>query len=144
MKLNYSETNSANLWIENGILFIKCLPDAIITRNVAEKITDERIKISKGNSYPVFMDVRNAKYITMDARNFLKQTEGLQFISAYAFLFDSHVHSVLVNYFLTINPPALPALTANKRENALNWLGNYKAEAITNSKPSFANKELAF
>jgi len=137
MKLNYSETTTAKLWIENGIIFIKCLTDAIITRKEAEKITTERIRISKGNSYPICMDIRSAKYITMDARNYLKQTEGMQFANAYAFLLDSHVHNVIVNYFLTVNPPAYPVMPINKKENALSWLAGYKTEVTT-----YSDKEL--
>ena len=141
MKLSYSETKFANLWIENDILFIKCLPNTVITRKAAEEIISERIKITRGNFYPVFMDIRNVKYITMDARNCMKQTEGLQYVSAYAFLFDSHVHNILINYFLTLKSPALPAKPVSKRGQALSWLENYKTSVI-DSKTNFANTEL--
>ena len=143
MKFDYPETTSANLWVDNGILFIRCLPKSIISRTVAEKITDERIRISQGVSYPVFMDIRSAKYITMDACNFLKQAEGLQFISAYAFMFKTHVHGILVNYFLTINPPALPTMPVSTKEIALNWLKDYKSEANSSNKISVSNEALA-
>ena len=139
MKPNFSETKSANVWIENGVIFIKCLPDSIITRKEAEQITAERIRISNGTSHPVCMDIRSAKYITMDARQHLKQTGGMQFVSAYAFVVDSHVHNVIINYFLTINPPALPSVNASKKAAALNWLESYKTtEPIT----TFSEKEL--
>ena len=141
MKLNYSETKSAKLWIENDVLFIKCVPNTIITHKVATHIMSERIKITKGNFYPVFMDIRNVKYITMDARNYMKQIEGLQFVSAYAFLLDSHVHNILINYFLTFKPIALPTKPVSKKEQALSWLENYKTNIVANSKVNFAHKE---
>jgi hypothetical protein len=117
------ENEFIHFHIEDEILHCFYKKQAIIELSVAKQIADDRIRFTKGKSYPVLVDVTNIKTGSKSAREFLADPHGgLKGVTAGAFLSDRIVSVVLINLFLKINTPPIPSKFFTKKEHAIKWL----------------------
>jgi hypothetical protein len=122
----YFKDECVEMWIEDGI--IQCLFSSglVITEEIATSIVRERIRISEGGTYPGLIDTTPMRYITQEARAYLAKGDGIRCLSAGAFLINSKVQAIFVNFFLMINKPAIPAKLFTDRKKAIFWLQQFK------------------
>jgi hypothetical protein len=111
--------------IKNGILFLKYKKE-IMDLPCATNVVEARLKISKGISYPLFVDISNVKNTTKEARSYTSKGDAALLVSATALWGTSELTKVMANFFLTINKPEVPVRFFSDREKALQWLQQFK------------------
>ena len=117
------ETNEVHFMIENEILYCTYRIKSDMNIEVAKRIVKDRLDFSEGKKYPIFIDFTNLKSATKEAREYMNSKEGgLNGILAGAFLSKSLATTVLVNLYLRINKPEVPARFFTTKEEAINWL----------------------
>lgn len=118
------ETPYIKLWMEDGILFGKYAENLFIDLEIAKQVVHERIKFSKGISYPVIIDMKGVRSANKQAREYLA-TEGAKYVTAGALVVDSAVTRTLGNIFLTVNKPPLPTKLFTNEAEAKEWIKQY-------------------
>ena len=121
------ENDYVTIWIENGILYSSSKKDILIDLDVAKTMVRDRVEFTEGKSYPMFIYFSNLQSATKEAREYMSSPDGgLKGILSGAFLSDSVVTTVVVNLYLKINKPSVPAKFFTKKEDALIWLESFK------------------
>lgn len=128
MKDKYFCNEFVEMWVENGILHIVHVPFATITLEIAEINVAARLEITDGKTLPVFADVRGAKTMTKEARQYLSTGDGIKGISAGAFLIKTQIEALMANAWLVLYPMKVPTRLFTDKEGALGWLEKYKSE----------------
>lgn len=124
----YYQDEYGEMWIEDGIVWCIYSPGLILTEDVARSIVRERIRISKGCTYPLFVDGSQIQYITKTAREYFAKGDGIRYLNSGAFLIKNQVQYIFGNFFLKINKPALPAKLFTDKQEAINWLQKFKGQ----------------
>jgi hypothetical protein len=114
-----------SLDIENGIASLKFKNGMSVDLAEAVELVKLRLKLQKGKTYPILIDLNNIQFGTFKAREYMAK-EGLVGISAGAFLVTNNVEKLVLNFFLKLNKPNLPTRTFYKERDALTWLEKYK------------------
>src|ERR1700758_2121498 len=115
------ETDYVKIWKEQSILYCVFSDNLEIDLNVAVHCVKERIDFSNNKSYCCLIDMRNLKFITKEAREYLA-TEGSKYVIAGALVTDSPLSNALANIFLLINKPPVPTKLFSSEKEALIWL----------------------
>ena len=113
------------MWIEDNILFLKYEHGIVLNKEIALSLVKERIRITDQKTYPVFIDIRDMKYTTREAREELSKGDGIKYVSASAFLINSEIIRILGDYFIRFNKPAIPVKLFTNEQKALQWLKQY-------------------
>ena len=115
------------MWLsEEGILMCIYAPDIIIDLKLTYEILECRLKLLNGYSCPHFFDTRGVKYWTPESRAFMATDENSQLQKAAAALINSYITRVWINFWFSFNKPKIPLKIFTDREEALNWLKEYK------------------
>jgi hypothetical protein len=122
----FYKDDNVEIWIKDGIIYNIYSSGLIITEEVARSITRERIRISQGRSFPLFVDASIMQYITKPAREYWSKGDGIKYLSGGAFLIRSPVQAIFGNVFLKINKPPLPAKLFTDKKEAIQWLQQFK------------------
>jgi len=120
------ETHDAKIWLRtDGIIQISVRPQA--ETNLDDAIENINIvsKFSKDKKHSLFLDIRQAKFITRDARNYFSGEESQKYISALAILIRSPVSRVMGNLFIGINKPPYPVKLFTSEDSTIQWLKRY-------------------
>ena len=121
------ENDYVSIWMEDGVLFSNYKKHIDIDLGIAKRIVKDRIEFTNGISYPILIDFTHLKSVTKEARDYMNDAEGgLKGLLGGAFLSNSVVANVFVNLYLKINKPAIPAKFFTRKEEALNWLKEFK------------------
>ncbi len=126
MKEKYFCNEFVEMWVENGILHIVHVPFATITLEIAEINVAARLEIAEGKTLPILADVRSAKTMTKEARQYLSTGDGVKGISAGAFLIKTQIEVLLTNAWLALYPMQVPTRLFTDKKDALGWLEKYK------------------
>lgn len=110
--------------MENGIL-IGSFTKKIVDLTTAENAVKDRLKATKGRSYPILIDIRNVKKTTNPARQFLASEKGCEGIISAAILINSSVGSMIGNIFIFFNRPLVPTKLFSDEEEAIEWLTQF-------------------
>lgn len=119
------ETEYAEFWIENGILFFIYKKGVEITLDVAKKIVSDRIRFQNGVLYPVFCDIRGIKGSEKAGRDYIAN-EGSELVKAVGALVESPVTKVMINLYLTVTKPKTPTRMFTDQKSALTYLEEFK------------------
>ncbi|MEE9361638.1 MAG: hypothetical protein V3U92_03475 [Cellulophaga sp.] len=99
----------AEYLLKDNILYFNFKQNVEINLEAAQQIVKDRILIQDGQSYPVLSDIRQLKFITKPAREYMA-SEGTVMISAIAFITEPiMVSDITVKVFMRKNKPTLPA-----------------------------------
>lgn len=93
-----------------------------ITPPIAEEVVRARIEAFEGKNYPLLVDGRMIKTITKEARDILSSEDAMVNVTVCALVADSMVGTIIGNFFLRINKPALPIKLFTNMEEAKAWL----------------------
>lgn len=110
---------------KNGILECYSHPADEVGIEQARYSSGERVKFSEGESYPCLFDITSVKEFTGEARNYLAN-EGNDLVLASAILTNSPVSKMIGNFFIAVNKPKNPTRIFTSKENALEWLEQFK------------------
>ena|ERR1700722_437143 len=124
---NYFKNEYTEMWIENGILYTKYAPDLKVTLKIAKINVEERLKLSNGKSYPMFIYGANLKQLDKEAGAYLRSGDGIKGIKASAFLADSQFDYLIMNLFMAAFTPPFPVKIFLHKQKAQAWLNQYKA-----------------
>ena len=126
MRENYFKNENVEIWIENGILYVVFAPDLVLTEQIARDLVIERIRISKGQTYPMLCVVKDAKTIEKAARDYLSTGDAIRYLSAGAFITNTYIEVLLTNAFLRLNNPPLKSRLFTDQKEAIRWLEKFK------------------
>ncbi len=118
------ETVHIKFWKEKGILCCKYAEDTHIDLEIAKHCVQERINFSDQASYPCFVDMRNVKSASKQAREYLAG-EGAKYVKAGALLIGSALTKTIGNIFLSVNKPPVPTKLFTDETEAKEWLKQY-------------------
>jgi hypothetical protein len=124
-----TEYRYTNLWTEGDkqIVFANYSTKLEIDIEIAKELVENRIEFSSGESVYTLIDFSNIKSVTKEARDFMNDPEGgLKGVLGGAFLSNNAVTTLLINLYLKINKPTIPAKFFTDKTEAINWLRKIK------------------
>ena len=110
--------------IKDGIVIGHYAMDLVLDIKNAKQIVAKRLELQQGNSYPVLIYI-SLKSSTREARNYMKK-EGLEGITAGAFIVGNTYTLFITNFFLSLVKPKVPSKIFRNSGDALNWLKQFK------------------
>jgi hypothetical protein len=128
-KRNHQQFKHTSFWKEedDNILFWDYCPLTVIDIEIAKELVEDRLKYSEGKALYSIADVTNLKSVTKDAREYMSSPDGgLRGILGGAFLSNSIVNNMVVNLYLKMNKPSVPAKFFTKKEDAVTWVRGLK------------------
>jgi len=128
MRQNYFKNTYGEMWIEDGIFFVTYNEGVIITKEIMVYLVSERLRITENTTFPMLFDTRGMKYATKEAREYSNQGDGIKYLSAAAFVVNSTVLQIFMNYYLKIYPFSFPVRLFIDGDKALQWLQRFKQE----------------
>lgn len=130
---DHKEYQTASFWKEgdDDILLFKYSPRLEMTIDVAKEIVRSRLEYCHGESMYVLIDATNIKSATKEARDYMNSTEGgLKGVLGGAFLSNNVVATLVINLFLKVSHPPIPAKFFTNKKEALAWLRKIKIENL--------------
>jgi hypothetical protein len=110
------------------VVFGSYAPHLHIDLAVARELIDNRIEFAEGRSVYTLIDFTNVKSVTKEARDYMNSAEGgLRGLRGGAFLSNNVVSTLLVNLYLQISKPAIPARFFTNESDALRWIAKMRA-----------------
>ena len=115
--------DSSIVWMENDIFFIFSLPDIDHTLEHAKFQTKffRETYLDGDSKLPMICDVRSARPIKKDVRDYYSSSEGTTNTDRFAFLVDSPVSRVIANFFINIRVMPLKMKMFSSLNDAINW-----------------------
>lgn len=123
------ESATSISWMrEDGILETKMKENAQDTIESAK----ENIQIlgelaGEGNRPPLFVDFRNIKSQTADARAYYAGEEAAKCMCAVALMAEGPISRMVGNFFVGLNKPKVPLKLFSNREDAFAWLRTFQS-----------------
>lgn len=132
-KADLKEYKTATFWKKYGdIVFFKYAPALDMDVHVAREMVASRLEYTKGEAVYALIDVTNLKSTTKEARDYMNSPEGgLRGIKAGAFLSNNVVPTLLINLYLKVSNPPVPAKFFTSEEEALKWLIKIKEKSTS-------------
>lgn len=94
----------------------------------AKLVVKDRLEVQRGESYPVFCDMRGIKDSDKPARDYLAK-EGSSLVRSVAVLTDSPVTKIMLNFYLTISRPLVPTKMFTDEAQAIDYLKHLAVQA---------------
>lgn len=123
--MNQMETEYVFMTIKDGLFEMTYKPLKLVDIGIAKVIVKERLEFKGGVNYPCLFDVSPVKEITKEARDYMAN-EGNDFVLASALLINSPLLKMMGNFFITVNKPKNPTKLFNNKDEALQWLQQFK------------------
>ena len=119
-------TQTQKVWVDkDGIIRNTVLPNAEITLAEAKIVVQAIIKITKGKRSPIFVDSRQIKIMTREARQYLASEESTRILSAIAVLVASPISKIIGKFFINFSKPFMPTQLFTNKNDALAWLKEF-------------------
>lgn len=113
--------------IEDGILITEFKKGLVINLDIAQKLVNDRLKMQNGKSMPLLIIANGFKIDSHEARDYMKK-EGLQGMTAGCFVVNNYFEKIVVNFFLAVKPPPIPAKMFTNYNEAIEWCKKYRLE----------------
>lgn len=120
------ENDYVKIWLEDGIIHSSYKPNLVINLEIAKQMVKERLKISDGIARPMFIDISNLVSIDLEAREYLSGGDAVKFVSAGAIYSTSPISKFQGKLFVDVNQPEATAKIFSNKEEAIEWLQQYK------------------
>ena len=120
------DTQYVHLELRNDLLIGKYKKGLKMTLEMAKEIVRIRKEFTAHKPFRAL--VYNLGVISWDkkARDYLASEEAVEGIIAGAIVLDSAVGVMLVNFYLSVSKPKVPARMFTKTEPALKWLEQFR------------------
>jgi len=120
------ETNEAELFIEDDILFMRAKQDADFDLEATIELVGVRKEIKSDKKMKVLLDTRKMFHISKESREYGAKKEVSGLSSAMAILAGKSLAAILVgNFFIRFNKPVTPTKIFKREEKALEWLATF-------------------
>jgi len=120
------DTAIAELFVENDILFMRAKQDADFDLAATIELVSVRKELKSDKKMKVLMDTRNMFQVSKESREYGAKKEVSGLSSAMAILAGKSLTATLIgNFFIRYNKPAVPTKMFKKEENALKWLNSF-------------------
>ena len=120
------ETKTSQFWLdEDGILWVKTLPQAYYTLADAQRNVAIMHQLAGSIKRPVLVEMKQIKGMAGDARSYSAGDAVVSITSALAMVIDSPLGKVLGNLWLGINKPPFPTKMFNSETAAVGWLKGF-------------------
>lgn len=126
MRDRYIENDFAEIWFESGIVHIVYKAGCVLNITNIKPIVQDRIKVSNGKVSPILIDLRNLVTSDNATRAYLATPEAEKYLNSGAMLITNEIQKLLMNLYLKIDVPKLPAKVFTNKEKALEWLERFK------------------
>lgn len=115
----------AHFWIEEGILNFIYKPNIILDLNEAKAVVKARLRLQQGKTYPILCDIRQLKFSSKAAREYMAVTGCLKAL-AIAFVMEEAYSGTMVTAFMKISKPTVPTRAFTTTAEALSFLKRFK------------------
>ncbi|MBL7811195.1 MAG: hypothetical protein JNL57_03140 [Bacteroidetes bacterium] len=123
----YFENQYIRFEIREGILYAWYRKGAVIDLNAAHSIVSDRLNLLKGRKMPMLLQDEGIKEVKREARIYMSKAEGIEGVSAGAFIVTNPFTKMVVQFFLVLNNDnVIPTKIFRTEEEALAWLQTYK------------------
>jgi hypothetical protein len=122
--INYKDENFL-IELKDGIIHVEWLKETYDYDSI-DYIIKKRIEMVKGESYPIFTDLRKLKSGSRQARERLAGPDAGIGVTAVAVLVSTRVQRTLYNFFNAIYKAPVQAKIFTSKEKALEWLEKFK------------------
>ena len=126
MQSNKISYRYITVWREEhypDLIFGVYAPRLEINLSIARELIANRLEYSGGEAAYCLIDFTNVKSVTKEARDYMNSREGgLKGVLAGAFVSNNVVSTILVNLYLKVSTPVVPAKFFTDRHEALRWL----------------------
>lgn len=119
------ETHFVRFEIIQSILFVSYKNGVTITLDVAKEIVKQRKEFTGNKLYPILVKDEGLVSVEKDARDYFSN-EGVEGLSAGAFVIKSVYSTFFFNFYLKITNPKVPAKMFTDEAKAIEWLQQYK------------------
>lgn len=116
------EDEDVRIEIKDGIMWSTIKKGVVIDQKVGSKIIRERIKFSKGKSYPLLSDSLGAKYWTLYSRNKDMTDQTYYLVTCIAIVLPTEFAVKLWDSAAEVSPPTVPIKLFFDLEEAEAWL----------------------
>lgn len=121
------ETRVFYTWLDNeGFCRTEVKPMAEINVDDARENTVAVKTVSKGQIYPIIVDLKQIKSISKEARDHFAMGNREPGVSAIAMVIKSPLSVVIANFFLGLNKPSVPTRMFSTCEAAIQWAAQFQ------------------
>jgi len=113
-------------WFHQGTLFVYAKPDIQHSLDDAKKQVDYLARVSQNKGGSIFIDIRNAPPVSVEARNYYSSDEGRNNITGICLLINSPVAKVVGNFYFHYINDKMKTKMVNKTSYGLDWLESLK------------------
>ena len=99
----------------------------LLTLDLAQKMLKDRLYFQKEISYPVVITLNGLKAADKETRKFTA-TEGTKGITMGAFIVKNIIEKVILNFFLSVEKPTVPAKAFTTEEDAVHWINELRSK----------------
>lgn len=124
MKRLLFESNELKFELEDGIIMGTFKLESV-DLEIAKKVTNHRLEIQKGKSYPLLSNIKTIKSSTKQARDFMASKEGCDGVIVAAVLIDSPLSRIIGNFFINISKPYVTTKIFTDEIDAKKWLAQF-------------------
>lgn len=123
MVVDILKVRVGNIWLDdNNIIRYVITPGMDETLDDLIEVIKAIDEIRNGNVYPLLGDIRGAKSITREARQYAEKSIVA---TASAILVGSPVSKVLGNFVIKIHKSKIPVKLFTSEDEAINWLKGF-------------------
>ncbi len=117
--------NSIDIYIEDGILFVRANSKFVFDVNAAKAITKKRVEVCNGKPFPTLFDYgENSRYASLEARKYFTNN-GEEYISAAAFYTCDIASRLFINSYLMVHQSIVPNKVFSNKTAAIKWLKQF-------------------
>lgn len=121
-------TRTAKIWLdEHGICRFDVQSGKCLELEDAREAFQAVLSLCDGSLPSILIDVRYMQAISKEAREFFSQKDNTRRIALLAFLVDSPLSTLLVNFYIGLNPPGIPTKLFTQEEEAIQWLKGHRS-----------------
>ena len=121
--MKHFETDKIKFKIaEDGILYIECKPNTIMTISEGRQSTEIGEKLIAGKPVPMLCDLTNVVKMTQECRRYFSGPEHATIYTKCALMITSPIGKIIGNFFLGANRPIKPTRLFTSRKEAIAWL----------------------
>ena len=118
------ENDSILLWDEENILCI-LFKKPVVDLELAKMSVSLRLKATNCSPCKLYLDPKNVKSMTKEARDYYTSDEAMQLADAAAVLSTSMITKLIATFFLSFNKPPKPFKIFTSKEKAFEWLKGF-------------------
>lgn len=119
------DTEYITFQLEEGVLHAT-YKSVEVTEDIAKEVVKTRKAYCDYKTYPHLLMETSVAKITKEARDYFATDESTEGVAAGAIIVKSAFKMTLLNFFLKVSKPEVPARLFTNKEDAIQWLQDFK------------------